>query len=113
VESNPEAVIVGVRELHGSSPVLRKALRGLMQGFAQDMAEDIEVLGLLPKLDPVSLLSVSEAISREMFHLSMNYIEEPERRAEICQQAVASIINLTMGSAVMGGHVELLAEALR
>ncbi len=113
VESNPEAFIVGVRELHGSSPVLRKALRALMKDFAHDMAEDIEVLGLLPKLDSASLLSVSEAISREMFQLSMNYIEEPERRDEICQQAGASIVNLTMGSAVLAGHVELLADALR
>ena len=113
VESNPKAFILGVRELHGSSPVLRKALRKLMKGFAHDMAEDIEVLGLLPKLDPASLLSVSEVISRELFQLSMDYIEEPERRDEICQQAGVSIVNLTMGSAVIAGHVDLLVDALR
>ncbi|OUS27211.1 hypothetical protein A9Q99_15615 [Gammaproteobacteria bacterium 45_16_T64] len=113
VESNPKAFILGVRELHGSSPVLRKALRQLMKGFAQDMAEDIEVLGLLPTLSQESLLSVAEVISREMFQLSMDYIEEPERRDEICQQAGTSIVNLTMGSAVMAGHVGLIADALR
>lgn len=113
VVSNPNAFIMGVRELHGSSPVLRKALRQLMDDFTQDMAEDIKVLGLLPEISEDSLQSLAEVITREMFLLSMDYIEQPEQREAICAKAGTSIVNLTMGSAVLGGHVELLADALR
>ncbi|HCB40305.1 MAG TPA: TetR family transcriptional regulator, partial [Gammaproteobacteria bacterium] len=44
VAANPNAFILGIRELHGASPVLRKALRQVMEDFAQDMADDIEEL---------------------------------------------------------------------
>lgn len=113
VESNPNAFILGVRELHGASPALRKALRQLMQDFALDMAEDIEALGLLPTLDSAALLSIAEVISRELFMLSMDYIEQPEQRDQICQKAGMSIVNLTMGGAMIAGHVDLLVDALK
>ncbi|AUM13533.1 TetR family transcriptional regulator [Ketobacter alkanivorans] len=112
VANNPNAFILGVRELHGASPVLRKALRKVMVDFAQDMADDIQDLNLLPELDPAILYDVSETVSREMFQLSMDYIEQPDKRDEICLKAEKLIISLTTGSAVLHGYGPLLLGAL-
>lgn len=112
VAENPNAFILGVRELHGASPVLRKALRQVMQDFAQDMADDIVELGLMPPVDSSQLLGIAETISREMFQLSMDYIEQPESRPGICMKAELMIINLTLGSAMLQGYGALVLEAL-
>ena len=112
VAANPNAFILGIRELHGASPVLRKALRQVMEDFAQDMADDIEELRLMPALERSHLYDISETISREMFQLSMDYIEQPERREQICQKAEKMITALIMGSAVLHGHGPTLMPAL-
>jgi AcrR family transcriptional regulator len=112
VASNPNAFILGVRELHGASVHLRKALRKVMQDFAQDMADDIQALNLLPEVDQETLYHISETISREMFQLSMDYIEQPEQREEICLKAEKMIISLSIGSAVLHGYGSLLMGAL-
>lgn len=112
VEANPNAFIMGARELHGASPVLRKALRKLMVSFAEDMAEDIQMLNLLPALEKGPLFDVSETISREMFLLSMDYIEQPANRELIAQKAETMIMTLTMGSVTLHGHGALMARAL-
>lgn len=112
VATNPNAFILGIRELHGASPVLRKALRQVMEDFAQDMADDIEELRLMPALERSHLYDISETISREMFQLSMDYIEQPERREQICLKAEKMITALIMGSAVLHGHGPTLMQAL-
>lgn len=112
VAENPNAFILGIRELHGASPTLRKALRQVMEDFAQDMADDIQELRLMPKLESADLSDISETISREMFQLSMDYIEQPERREQICMKAEKMITALIMGSAVLHGHGPVLLGAL-
>jgi len=112
VEQNPNAFIIGVRELHGASPVLRKALRKVMADFAEDMGEDIRQLNLLPMLDDETLQEVATAVSREMFQLSMDYIEQPEQRDKILQQAETLVTTLFTGAAVLKGHGGLLVRAL-
>jgi AcrR family transcriptional regulator len=112
VAQNPNAFIMGVRELHGASPVLRQALRQVMKDFADDMADDIKQLKLLPMLDDATLGEVAATISREMFQLSMDYIEQPEQRAVIYAQAEALVVMLFTGATVMRGHGKLLIQAL-
>lgn len=112
VAQNPNAFIMGVRELHGASPVLRQALRKVMADFAQDMADDIKQLQLLPMLDDATLLEVASTISREMFQLSMDYIEQPEQRNAIFAQAEALVVMLFTGATVLKGHGRLLVQAL-
>ncbi|MDY6921849.1 MAG: TetR family transcriptional regulator [Pseudomonadota bacterium] len=112
VAGNPNAFILGIRELHGASPVLRSALRQVMADFARDMAEDVRQLQLVPDLNPEELYAIAETISREMFQLSMDYIEQPDQRQAICQQAERMITALTMGSAVLHGHGPVLLPAL-
>ena len=112
VEDHPNAFILGVRELHGASPVMRNALRSMMNNFAQDIAEDIQILNLLPEVNQATLLDIAEVIGREMFLLSMDYIEQPEQRSQICEKAQRLITSLTVGHAVLNGYGPVLSEAL-
>lgn len=113
VAENPNAFILGIRELHGASPILRRALRQVMDDFSRDMAEDVRELKLMPELTQDSLYDMAETITREMFQLSMEYIEQPERREQICIKAEKMITSLTMGSAVLHGHGAILMGALQ
>lgn len=112
VLQNPNAFIMGVRELHGASPLLRQALRKVMSDFAADMAEDILQLELMPMLDRDAIHEVATIVSREMFQLSMDYIEQPEQREAILRQAENMVTTLFTGAAVLKGHGRLLVRAL-
>ncbi len=102
VERNPAAFIVGVRELHGPSPVLRGALRRVMDEFAEDMAEDIRQFHLLPDVEVGELDQLSRLISRQLFQLSLDYLERPpELREEVCALAQRQILLLFTGVAVL------------
>ncbi|WP_137817286.1 TetR family transcriptional regulator [Pseudomonas sp. 2FG] len=113
VADNPQAFIVGMRELHGASPVLREALRRVMDEFADDMAEDIGELQLLPSLDKAAIRQVSSLISRQLFQQSLDYIEQPERRTAICAQAQAQILMMFAGATLLQslGVLNLSGEA--
>jgi AcrR family transcriptional regulator len=102
VDDHAEAFVIGVRELHGSSPVLRAALREVMEDFAADMAEDIRDYKLLPDLveEPV-VRRVSRLISRNLFQLSLDYIGEPERREAIRAEAEEQVLFLFTGASVL------------
>lgn len=104
---NAQAFIVGVRELHGSSKVLRQALEQMMEDFANDMAEDLENLKLLPSLEPAAVRQVSSMISRQLFQQSLDYIEQVERRPAICAQAQAQILMMFAGATVLQAVGEL------
>jgi AcrR family transcriptional regulator len=104
---NPQAFIVGVRELHGSSKVLREALEQMMEDFANDMAEDLGKLQLLPSLEPTAVRQVSSMISRQLFQQSLEYIEQVERRPQICAQAQQQILMMFAGATVLQAVGEL------
>ncbi|HUE92353.1 TetR family transcriptional regulator [Pseudomonas sp.] len=113
VAQNPEAFIIGVRELHGASPVLRTALQNIMDEFGADMAEDIVAFKLMPDmLDPSVVLQVSNLISRNLFQLSLDYIGQPERRTAICALAEEQIVMLFTGASVLQslGQLKLPVE---
>lgn len=101
VERNPHAFIVGMRELHGASPVLRQSLREIMDEFAEDMAEDMQVLQLAPGLDIDTVRRLSSLISRQLFQTSLDYLEQEGRREQICAQAEELIINLFAGAMLL------------
>ena len=93
VADNAEAFIIGVRELHGASPAMREALREVMDEFADDMAEDIVEFKLLPALVPEAVVRrVSSLISRNLFQMSLDFIGEPARRAEIRLEAEEQVL---------------------
>lgn len=102
VADHAEAFILGVRELHGASPVLRAALGEVMDAFGADMAEDIVEFKLLPgSVEPAVVLQVSNLISRNLFQLSLDYIGQPERQAAIRALAEEQIVMLFTGASVL------------
>ncbi|TRO40261.1 TetR family transcriptional regulator [Pseudomonas sp. ALS1131] len=102
VAEHPEAFIIGVRELHGASPVLREALRQVMDDFAEDMAEDIIEFKLLPGIVSASAVhQVSGIISRSLFEQSLDYIGQPQRRDAIRALAEEQIVMLFTGASVL------------
>ncbi|WP_271408337.1 TetR family transcriptional regulator [Pseudomonas sp. Q1-7] len=102
VDGHAEAFIIGVRELHGASPVLRAALAEVMEDFAADMAEDVRAFKLLPTrvAEPV-VRRVSRLVSRNLFQLSLDYIGEPERRTAIRAEAEEQVLFLFTGASVL------------
>jgi len=101
VAAHPQAFMVGIRELHGPSAVLRQALRQVMEDFASDMCEDIERLGLLPGLETETVMQLSRLIVHQMFHSSLDYLEAGADRDGCCSQANLHIISLFLGAAAL------------
>ena len=106
VARNPDSFIVGMRELHGASPVLRQALRDLLADFAQDMAEDIADFRLVPVVDDATLLRMASAITRHLFVLAQEYLERPERQEAVRGEAEELIITLLAGALVLRQGVQ-------
>ncbi|MFE8071742.1 TetR family transcriptional regulator [Marinobacteraceae bacterium S3BR75-40.1] len=101
VERNPSPFLVGARELHGPSPVVRDALRRVMADFTADMVRDMKELELLPNLDDPALERVSATTIRMMFHLSVDFIEQPDRRQTIVAEAEDMILTLLAGAVTL------------
>lgn len=95
---HPEAYIIGIRELHGASPAMRKALRGLLDDIAADMAQDVLKLLPQPLLDAVTVREISTLVIRQMTFFSLDYIEQPEQREQIRGQAERYILLLFWGA---------------
>ena len=97
----PNAFMLGVRELHGASPILRKALREAMAQFVDDMAEDIRNRNLLPTLSDDRLQQLCTITIRELFILSMDYIEHKDQREQIAQDAESLVVTLISGAVAL------------
>lgn len=92
------AYVVGIRELHGSSPVLRKALRQVVDGLADDLAEDLKSLLRLPGLDDALVRELSQLVIRQMCFFVLEYLEEPERREGLKREAGRFVFLLFLGA---------------
>ncbi len=98
VAEHREAYVVGIRELHGSSPVMRKALRQMLNDLSSDMAEDILNLLQLPFLRPETVREISGLVIRQMTFFTMDYLDQPERREQIRGEAERFILLLFWGA---------------
>lgn len=110
VMEHREAYIVGIRELHGTSPVMRKAMQDLLEGIAQDMTEDLFGVLKLPAVPPDEMLDMSRMIVRQMVFFSMDYLDQPTRQKEVKRQAERFILLLFWG-AIAARAPALLAES--
>ncbi|MEQ1438010.1 TetR family transcriptional regulator [Fontimonas sp. SYSU GA230001] len=102
VTEHQQAYVVGIRELHGTSPVLRDALRRVFDQLAADMAEDVLEMMPLPQMDPQSVREIAAAVIRQMAFFSMDYLEQPSQREAICGQAERFILMLLWGALATG-----------
>ena len=112
VTEHRAAYVVGIRELHGTSPAMRAALTRLLDEIAADMAEDVEFLLPLPGLTPQARLDISRVVIRQMTFFSMDYLEHPNQREAIRTQAERFVMRLFIGEIALSAP-ELLVEAAR
>lgn len=97
VNEHATAYTVGIRELHGSSQVLRQAMERLLEQFAADMAEDVQAMIRIQGMDPATILEISREVIRQMSFFSMDYLEHPEQRDQVRQRAERFIARLFVG----------------
>jgi len=92
------AYIVGLRELHGGSPVLRRALRALIDSIAADIATDI--LRVIPPglVEEATVHDLAAVIARQVSVLGLEYLEHREQREEFKRQAEHFILLLFYGA---------------
>lgn len=98
VTENPEAFLIGVGEMSGSSPRLRQRLQEAVEELVDDLAADIRIYQLLPMLSDAALKDMSTVIIRQIITLSTEYIDLPERREEMRKMAYDLMINLAAGA---------------
>lgn len=111
--SNPSATTVAVRELHGPSPLLRKALEAQLNASAREMAEDIIERQLVSAVPPETIHEISRMTIRYILFRAMDYIEKPEQR-ETIQQETERFINRQFRGAMLDnlsqGDIETLVK---
>jgi AcrR family transcriptional regulator len=100
-KDNPDAITVAVVEIHGASPLVRKALRELIQAIGADFADDVRELKLAPGLDDDDLAEFTVMIVRQMLYLALEYLEQPRRREQVVQRAARFIVALLTGAQVL------------
>ena len=98
---HPEAFIVGVRELHGSSGRLQQAIRARIRLVAAEMAEDILATHGVPGITPDMLEELAEPVVEQVFHRTLDYLEEPRRRAELVRRTAHFIDALLAGAVAL------------
>ena len=107
------AYTVGVREMHGSSPVLRQAMRDLLDDISKDMTEDLMGVLRLPGVAPAEMLELAQVIVRQMVFFSMDYLEDETRRPQILREAERFILLLFWGAIAAKAPELLRDERLR
>lgn len=96
-ERNPEAFLVGVRELHGPSTRLRKALRGRIAELGEEMVRDLTGEPLFTTPVVAALRSLSTALVEHVFHRTLDYLEAPTQRAALIERTAVFIDTLFVG----------------
>lgn len=109
--SNPSATTVAVRELHGPSAILRRALEAQLDASAREMAEDLIEVGLIRGLAPETIHEISHMTIRYILFRAMDYIEKPKQR-EAIQRETEHFINRQFRGALIEQLPQAELEAL-
>lgn len=110
-QSNPAATTVAVRELHGPSPLLRRALEAQLNASAREMAEDIIDRQLVSAVPPETIHEISRMTIRYILIRAMDYIEKPEQRESI-QLETERFINRQFRGAMVDNLSQTEVESL-
>lgn len=108
--SNPAATTVAVRELHGPSPILRRALEAQLNASAREMAEDIIERQLVSGLDEATIHEISHMTIRYILFRAMDYIEKADQRERIQLETERFINRQFRGALVETLSPEEIAE---
>lgn len=108
VHAHRDRVLIALRELHGPSALLREELQRQMDEFADDMAEDIRELRLIPeRVSSAQVRRVAGMVNRNMLYQSLDYLGEPARRSEILALAEEQVLMLFRGAVSLLDQGEL------
>ena len=73
-----------------------------MDEFADDMAQDIHELGLMPPQVPaLQVRRIAGMVNRNMLFQSLDYLGEPARRSEILALAEEQVMMLFTGAVTL------------
>ena len=100
--ANPAATTVAVRELHGPSALLRRALEAQLDASAREMAEDIIERRLVSAVPTETIHEISRMTIRYILFRAMDYIEKPAQRAMIQHETERFINRQFRGQCWMG-----------
>jgi TetR/AcrR family transcriptional regulator, fatty acid biosynthesis regulator len=96
-DTHKNTYITGIREIHGASPLLRKATNELVKNIADDLANDVLLHLQLPGDDEKAVRDTTLAVIRQMTFLGYEYLEFPQRRDALQKQAEQFVLQLSLG----------------
>jgi len=100
IEKTPGVFLFGVRELHGSSRVLRRAIRAVIDGAALDMAQDIALLDLLPGVSAEGIETAAALVAERLFFFSLEYLDPDADRRAVRARAL-TFVRITFAGAAL------------
>jgi AcrR family transcriptional regulator len=100
-QQHPEAFIVGVRELHGSSSTLQGALRERIRQVARELGEDLVATEVLPALPEPLWQEIAEPVVEHVFHRTLDYLEAPEQREDLMRRTTRFVDAVFTGAVAL------------
>ena len=104
VEANPDIFRMGLREIHGGSPEIRRILKGVLEDFARLSVEQITSRNLVPGLKGEALFEASLNITYYMFYRALDYIDNLDARETIKADIIRFIRVQFIGMTVLQGQ---------
>ncbi|SHK65114.1 transcriptional regulator, TetR family [Paraburkholderia terricola] len=99
---NREAFVSALAEYHGTSPVLREAVRANLHDVSAEMADDVVQLEWMPTLARETVDEVCTQIVLQLFHLSAEYLDaNAARQQALIAYAERFIVRLFAGSVLL------------
>lgn len=97
---NPQAFVLGFRELAAQADVspVSRAVRALMDELSEELLVITRHYGELPHVPLAMQRELSQLVIRQLFMLSLEYIERPRQRAEVLERALRFVGFLHRGA---------------
>ncbi len=99
---NRAVFVSALAEYHGTSPVLREAVRANLHDVSAEMADDVVQLEWMPALARETVDEVCTQIVLQLFHLSAEYLDaNAARQQALIAYAERFIVRLFAGSVLL------------
>lgn len=102
VRRHPEPFAVGLRELHSAHSPMRPILQQVLAQVAEESADQIIELDLVPGAPRATLMQATTAITYQMFYRALDVIEQPAQRKRIGEELVWHIRAVFLSAAQSG-----------
>jgi TetR/AcrR family transcriptional regulator, fatty acid biosynthesis regulator len=99
-KAHPDAFVVAMRERHGPSGPARQAIEQGMAHVLADMRHDLLAAKRLPPLPDSTLDTALRVIIQHTFELCLRYLDTPDRREALLQEAEQVFLWCLSGAAM-------------